>query len=167
MRFPRCIGLLAPVAPQGLDPPSAVGFQRVAKTSNESSGSQPAIQLRPARGLSGLVAELLRPYWKGLVIVFVAMLVEASMSLAAPWPLKIIIDDVVGVHHSRSRSWWMVSFAHHHDKMHLAAWAALSTVAISALAALASYVNNYYTESIGQRVANDLRMKLYSHLHRL
>lgn len=167
MRFPRCIGLLAPVVPQGLDPPGAVGAQLVAKAGSASSGSQTATQLRPARGPTGLVVELLKPYWKRLVIVFAAMLVEASMSLAAPWPLKIIIDDVVGVHHSRSRISWMASFAHHHDKMHLAALAALSTVAISALAALASYINNYYTESIGQQVANDLRMKLYSHLHRL
>src|SRR5262249_52431742 len=149
MRFSRCIGLLAPSVPQALDPPSAVGAQLTVKASSKSSDSLPAIQLRPASGLTNLVAELLVPYCKGLVIVFAAMLVEASMSLAAPWPLKIIIDDVVGVHHSRSRISWMASFAHHHDKMQLAALAALSTVAISALAALASYINNYYTESIG------------------
>ena len=167
MRFPRCIGLLALVVPQALDPPSAVETPLVAEASSESSGAKQPIHLRPARGLTSLVVELLVPYWKGLVIVFTAMLVEASMSLAAPWPLKIIIDDVVGVHHSRQRISWMASFAHHHDKMHLAALAALSTVAISGLAALASYIDNYYTESIGQRVANDLRMKLYAHLHRL
>ena len=143
MNFPRCIGLHAPFAPQGLDPPSALGARIVAKFGSESSGSQPAIRLQPARGLTGLVVELLAPYWKGLGIVFAAMLVEALMSLAAPWPLKIIIDDVVGVHHSRTRASWMASFAHHHDKMHLAALAALSAVAISAVAALASYINNY------------------------
>jgi hypothetical protein len=163
MRFPRCIEVLAPVVAQA--PASEVGAELLAKPSSESSGS-PA-HLSPAHGLAKLVAELLAPYWKGLVVVFTAMLVEASMSLAAPWPLKVIIDDVVGAHHSRTRISWMASFAHHHDKMHLAALAALSSVAISALAALASYIDNYYTESIGQRVANDLRMKLYSHLHRL
>ena len=167
MRFPRNIGLLAPVNPKGLHPPSAVDARLLDKAGSESPNSQPAVNLRPVRGLTSLVVELLVPYWKGLVIVFAAMLVEALMSLAAPWPLKIIIDDVVGVHHSRTRASWMASFAHHHDKMHLAALAALSAVAISGLAALASYINNYCTESIGQRVANDLRMKLYSHLHRL
>src|SRR5262249_35715118 len=106
MSFPSCIGVLAPVVLQGPHPPSPVGAQLVAKASSESSGSQPAIHLPPARGLTSLVAELLAPYWKGLVIVFAAMVVEASMSLAAPWPLKIIIDDVVGVHHSRARISW-------------------------------------------------------------
>jgi ABC-type multidrug transport system fused ATPase/permease subunit len=33
--------------------------------------------------------------------------------------------------------------------------------------ALASYVANYYTESVGQWVANDLRMRTYHHLQRL
>ena len=31
-------------------------------------------------------------------IILLAMLVETAMSLAAPWPLKIIIDNVVGNH---------------------------------------------------------------------
>ena len=45
-----------------------------------------------------LVLELLRPYRGWLLIVFVAMLVQTAMSIAAPWPLKIIIDNVVGNH---------------------------------------------------------------------
>ena len=32
------------------------------------------------------------------MIILVAMLVETAMSLAAPWPLKIILDNVVGTH---------------------------------------------------------------------
>ena len=35
------------------------------------------------------------------------------------------------------------------------------------MGALASYVANYYTESVGQWVANDLRMRTYHHLERL
>ena len=32
---------------------------------------------------------------------------------------------------------------------------------------MASYIDNYYTESVGQYVANDLRMRTYHHLQRL
>jgi subfamily B ATP-binding cassette protein MsbA len=31
----------------------------------------------------------------------------------------------------------------------------------------ASYIDNYYTESVGQWVANDLRLRVYHHLERL
>ncbi len=52
-------------------------------------------------------------------------------------------------------------------KMQIAAAAAIMTVLIALVGALASYVANYYTESVGQWVANDLRMRTYHHLERL
>ena len=48
----------------------------------------------PGKGLTRLVLELVRPYRGWLLIVFIAMLIETAMSIAAPWPLKIIIDIV-------------------------------------------------------------------------
>lgn len=52
-------------------------------------------------------------------------------------------------------------------KMQIAAAAAIMTVLIALVGAMASYVANYYTESVGQWVANDLRMRTYHHLERL
>jgi ABC-type multidrug transport system fused ATPase/permease subunit len=111
---------------------------------------------------------LIRPYRSTLVFILLAMLVETAMSLAAPWPLKIILDNVVGDH---KMSPWL-----HHligalvgrdSRMHVAGLAALVFVLIAALGAIASYIENYYTESVGQWVAHDLRMKMYEHLQRL
>jgi subfamily B ATP-binding cassette protein MsbA len=48
--------------------------------------------------MAGLILDLIRPYRAWLAIVFGAMLVETAMSLAAPWPLKVVIDSVVGGH---------------------------------------------------------------------
>jgi hypothetical protein len=45
-----------------------------------------------------LVRELVRPYAGWVVIVFMAMLIETAMSLASPWPLKLVIDSVLGSH---------------------------------------------------------------------
>ena len=45
-----------------------------------------------------LVLGLLRPYRGWLVIVLIAMLVETAMSLAAPWPLKLVLDDALEKH---------------------------------------------------------------------
>jgi subfamily B ATP-binding cassette protein MsbA len=45
--------------------------------------------------------------------------------------------------------------------------ASLAFVVIAILGAVASYIDNYYTESVGQYVAHDLRMRMYHHLQRL
>ena len=115
-----------------------------------------------------LVRDLIRPYRWTLAIILVCMLAETAMSLAGPWPLKIIIDNVVGSNHLPH---WLARSLEHvlgaSSKMHIAELAAMSAVAFAAIGALASYVDNYYTESVGQWVAYDLRMRTYHHLQRL
>ena len=49
----------------------------------------------------------------------------------------------------------------------MAGLAAPTFVVIAVPDATASYIDNYYTESVGQWVANDLRMRTYHHLQRL
>src|SRR5215471_4792498 len=121
----------------------------------------------PGKGMSGLVLQLIRPYKAGLIIVFAAMLVETAMSLAAPWPLKVVIDSVVGHHKLPEWLEWMQHTSLGDERMGLAAMAAIGMVLIAVVGAVASYIDNYYTESVGQWVANDLRMKVYHHLERL
>ena len=115
-----------------------------------------------------LIRELVRPYRGSLLIILLAMLVETAMSLATPWPLKIIIDNVVG-HHKMSP--WLADLLHPwmdgRHQMHIAALAAAAYVIIALFGALATYIDNYYTESVGQYVANDLRLRTFHHLQRL
>src|SRR6202020_1318183 len=118
--------------------------------------------------MSGLIRELLRPYRGSLAIILVAMLVQSTMTLAAPWPLKIVIDNVVV---GRKLDRWLAHLiepvlAHAH-RAHLAEIAALAVILIAILNAAGSYIANYYTESVGQWVANDLRMRTYHHLQYL
>jgi subfamily B ATP-binding cassette protein MsbA len=120
-----------------------------------------------AREKQRLVRELLRPYTGSLVIILAAMLVQTAMSLAAPWPLKIILDNVVGTHKAPE---WLHALRFLDlggDKLERAAAAGLLVVAIAAFSAAASYVENYYTESVSQWVAHDLRMRVHDHLQRL
>jgi ABC-type multidrug transport system fused ATPase/permease subunit len=51
--------------------------------------------------------------------------------------------------------------------MHMALIVGALYVAIAVLGAVASYIDNYFTESAGQWVAHDLRMRMYDHLQRL
>jgi len=115
-----------------------------------------------------LILSLLKPYRVWLAAILAAMLVQTAMSVAAPWPLKIVLDNVVGVHHLPPRVVEILRpFLSEADKMRIAAAAAIATIAIALLGALASYVGNYYTTSVGQWVANDLRMRTYHHLQQL
>ncbi len=115
-----------------------------------------------------LIRELMRPYRGTLLIILLAMLVETAASLASPWPLKIIIDNVIGNHKlPRALDEILRPILEHGNKLHVAALAALAFVLIAVLGALASYIDNYYTESVGQWVAHDLRMRTYHHLQKL
>ena len=111
--------------------------------------------------------DLLRPYRRWLVIVFVAMLAEIAMSLAAPWPLKLVLDDALVNHKLPDWFAWAHQYGITRDTIGVAMFAGLATLFIAAIAAIASYIDNYYTASVGQWVANDLRIRIYEHLHRL
>ncbi len=115
-----------------------------------------------------LIRDLVRPYRGTLLIILLAMMVETAMSLAAPWPLKVIIDNVVGSHKLPHWLDQMVRpMLEGGAKLQVAGIAALAVAVIALLGALATYVDNYYTESVGQWVANDLRLRTYHHLQRL
>src|SRR5262245_25002163 len=118
-------------------------------------------------GMTRLVLDLVRPYRGWLIIVFVAMVFETAMSLAAPWPLKVIIDNVVGKHKLPEYLAWLRDFAVGEHTLALAMAAAVGTVLIAIIGAVAGYIDNYYTESVAQYVANDLRERIYHHLQRL
>ncbi len=115
-----------------------------------------------------LILSVVRPYRGSLVVILLAMIVQTVMSVAAPWPLKIVLDNVVGTRPLRP---WLDHLLHpllgSGTKMQIAAAAAIVTVLIAVLAAVAQYVANYYTTSVGQWVANDLRMRTYHHLQQL
>jgi len=121
----------------------------------------------PRASMTRLVLELLRPYRGWLGIVFAAMLVEIAMSLLAPWPLKLVLDDALGHHKLPEWAAWAHDAGIGHHTMGVALFAGLATLVIAVLGAVATYIDNYYTASVGQWVANDLRVRIYAQLHRL
>jgi len=114
-----------------------------------------------------LIRNLIRPYRRSLGIVLAAMLVETLASLATPWPLKVVLDNVVG---GNRLPHWLSGFLGAlpgGGKTQIALLAAIGFVAIAAIGAVASYVDSYVSESVSQGVAHDLRMRTYHHLQRL
>ena len=108
---------------------------------------------------------LVRPYWRWVLVVAVAMIVETIMSLAQPWPLKIVLDSVFG---SEPAPAFIRRFTGDGTgPLTLLNIAVAGTVIIALLQAANAYLNAFYTVSVGQWVAHDLRQSVYAHLQRL
>jgi ABC-type multidrug transport system fused ATPase/permease subunit len=146
--------------------PAARGHLRVAPDAppggDHCSGSP-----ERARYQEPLFRELLFPRRRTLTVILAAMLVQMAMSLVAPWPLKVILDNVVG--NRRPPQWiaWLLPTLGGAGKMHIAAAAGIVTVLIAVVTGAAMYVASYFTESLGQSIGYDLRVRLYQQLQRL
>ncbi len=102
-----------------------------------------------------------RPHLVRLLAAIIGVLLAAAAEVLKPWPLKIVIDNVLrGAPLNLARIPAMTR-----AELLVAACAAL--VAIYIVAGLLGVANNYLTISIGQRMVNDLRAQLFDHLQRL
>src|SRR5262245_50051488 len=126
------------------DSPLPVGVLTMSKTdSTHDTAKAPA---EPKRPMMPFVRELVRPYYGWLAIVFAAMVVETLMSLAAPWPLKIVLDDALGTHKLPQWLEWAHDYGFGRHTIGVALFAGAATIVIAVFGAIASYIDNYYTE---------------------
>ena len=117
--------------------------------------------------MSRLILDLIRPYRWIIIAIVAAMLAKTAMSLAAPWPLKIILDNVIVTKHPLPG--WMASLlpGGANSRTQIAELMAIFFILIAILNGVASYIANYLTTTVGQWVAYDLRTRTYHHLQRL
>ncbi len=113
-----------------------------------------------------LVEHVLKPYKGPLLFAFIAMLIETAASLAEPWPLKVVLDSVIG-HHPLPHFLSGLKDILGSHKGGTVAVAAFAVVVIALVDAISSYFDSYLTTSVGQYLAHDLRRKVYHHLQRL
>ena len=95
------------------------------------------------------------------------MVGEGLANLLQPWPLKIVLDDVLRSRESHATVMhWLYRFVGN-DKMALLTFACLAVLAIAVLDALSSYFEKYLTTSVAQWVSYDLRRTVYLHIQKL
>ncbi len=109
---------------------------------------------------------LLAPYKMSLVAAFLAAFGESLVDLLGPWPLKIVLDNVV---QSRALSGWLKgsAFLQSADKLTILKFAALAALAIAVLGALCSYAEKHFITTVAQWTSHDLRKTLYFHIQRM
>jgi len=107
------------------------------------------------------VLSYLPPYRQTLLWALVQVLLIGALEMLKPWPLKIIIDSVLG---GQPPPWgWPNGWSLQALLLAACAVLVLTYAALGALVVL----NNYTTIGVGQRMVSKLRSDLYGHLHRL
>jgi len=92
---------------------------------------------------------------------------EGIANLLQPWPLKVVLDNVLKSH---KMAGWLNAFIVSTvgtDKLAILRFAALAVLLIALMDALCTYTEKYVTTSVGQWVMHDLRLMLYHHIQRL
>jgi subfamily B ATP-binding cassette protein MsbA len=113
------------------------------------------------------IRELLKPHMGTLLLGGLAVMGEAVANLLQPWPLKIVLDDVL---QSKGSHGWVVHAIHSlvgADKIAIVKFACVIVLAIAALDAICTYAEKYLATSVAQWVSYDLRRTLYAHVQRL
>lgn len=117
------------------------------------------------RGLS--ILELLRPHRRQLWLGLLAIAGESIADLLEPWPLKIVLDNVL---HSKGSQGWLNNLIQHTagtGAIRILIFACTAVLIIAVLDAVCSYAEKYLTTSVGQWVTHDLRRRIYTQVQRL
>lgn len=108
----------------------------------------------------------LKPYRGRLILGGLLVLLVAALELALPWPMKVVVDDVL---EQRRPEGWVGTLLSPVSDSPVATLAvcALSLVVIAGLASLLGYFSARLLQSVGERLIADLRTDIFSHLQRL
>ena len=120
---------------------------------------------RPQRQIT--ILQLLRQHAALLSLGMLAICGESIANLLEPWPLKIVLDNVIV---RKSTHGWLNHFMRGNvgaEPGQILLFACAAVIAIAFLDAISTYSEKYITTSVGQWVAHDLRRTLYAHVQRL
>src|SRR6059036_1588092 len=88
--------------------PITGNFHRIRSIVNKTSNSEAAApKKRYGKRLS--IRSLLEPHWGALTVGFFAIAGESAANLLQPWPLKVVLDDVL---RSRETHGWAMRLMH-------------------------------------------------------
>ncbi len=104
------------------------------------------------------ILRYLAPYRAGFALALVFVALQVALEVAKPWPLKVIVDRVLG---GESLDRWLDSF----EKTDLLLLACVIVVVIQIVLSAVALLQNALTVGIGQRMVSDLRAEMLSHLY--
>jgi subfamily B ATP-binding cassette protein MsbA len=127
----------------------------------------PRRQKRPHIGKRLSIRALLWPHLATLAVAMLAVIGESAANLLQPWPLKIVLDDVLRSKESHAAVMRWIHRLIGGDPVAMLKFACIFVLLIALLDAVCSYTEKYLTTSVGQWIAYDLRGTIYAHIQRL
>ena len=112
----------------------------------------------------GRLLRYAKPHWRGLLILMATMLANIALDLLRPWPIKLVVDNVLGSEATPGVVTWLPGVD---DKHGLLLWVAIGTVLIFLLGTLTNVIYTYCSLLLGQRMTYSLATDLFAHLQRL
>jgi ABC-type multidrug transport system fused ATPase/permease subunit len=110
----------------------------------------------------------LRPYRGTLLLVFLGMLAESAVGLLRPWPLKVVIDLVIGGKHAGHHAHLATGLASvHASRMTILYLACGATLLLAVLNGLLTYTHTQALGRVGQQYIFDIRCAVFAHIQRL
>src|SRR6202140_5105086 len=113
------------------------------------------------------IRDLLKPHSRQLVLGMLAALGGTVANLLEPFPLKIVLDNVI---RSRPPNGWLsqlILSPAGADKLAALEFAAVAVLVIAAIGAACSYAQKSLSTKVGQWVLHDLRQRLYFRIQQL
>ncbi len=119
--------------------------RRGGKSRENPSGETPDVPVKWGR----LIAYL-RPYWKRLVVAFVALVLSSALSLVFPAVIQQVVDSVLVAGDAQ-----------------LLNTITLVLLGVFLLRSLTQLIETYNVNLVGEKIVFDLRLELYGHLQDL
>ena len=110
-----------------------------------ASGATPDVPINWGR-----MIHYVTPYWKQMLVAFLALLISSGLSLVFPVVIQQVVDSV------------LVS-----RNMQLLDQITLVLLIVFIIRSISSWFETYFVNWVGEKVVLDLRLELYSHLQEL
>jgi ATP-binding cassette, subfamily B, bacterial len=112
-----------------------------------------------------LLKRYVQLHWRGFLVLLATIVVNSAFELAKPWPLKLVVDNVLGGEPTPHLVSTLLPGAS--DPHVLAIWAAVATVLIFLLITATRTFYTYFSLRLGQSMTWELAADVFAHLQRL
>ncbi|HWE13458.1 MAG TPA: ABC transporter transmembrane domain-containing protein, partial [Solirubrobacteraceae bacterium] len=161
------LALAATVAPPAQPPAPAAGDATGDPLGNATgdplAGPRKSVSLRRRLSMLGY----LRPHLRDVLIVAVSLGLGTALTLAQPWPIKLLVDNVLGHHHIPGLLRSAVKAVPGDPAHALLLLIVAGSVAIFLLGTIVEMLSSVAVTRLGQRVTYGLAGDVFAHLQRL
>ncbi|KYC37139.1 multidrug ABC transporter ATP-binding protein [Scytonema hofmannii PCC 7110] len=105
--------------------------------------------------------------WRGLVFVLLLMLMNVGLNVLKPWPLKLIVDSVLGNQSLPHTIVWFKTFSGAESDIQLLGWLAGSTIVLFLTSEGVRLLQDYVGAGVGSQMSYDLGAALFDRLQHL